>query len=65
MTIKHSHVYAKLKGSGKEIYSVNIDGSGHDGSRGIKIPDSHAEFFRRKGYRIPNDNILEGIIWDR
>jgi hypothetical protein len=30
-TIKHSHVYAKAKGGGAELYSVNVDGSGHDG----------------------------------
>ena len=28
-TLKHSHVYAKPKGRSKELYSVNIDGSGH------------------------------------
>lgn len=61
-TSKHSHVYAKLKGRGTEIYSVNIDGSGHDGSSGTEIPSSHAEFFRSKGYSIPDDNILESLI---
>lgn len=62
LTSKHSHVYAKPKGRGSELYSVNIDGSGHDGSSGTEIPSSHAEFFRSKGYNIPNDNILEGLI---
>ena len=62
MTIKHAHVYAKPKGEGTEIYSVNIDGSGHDGSSGIKIPNSHADFFRKQGYSIPDSNILESMI---
>jgi hypothetical protein len=62
MTSKHSHVYAKPTGRGNEIYSVNIDGSGHDGSSGKEIPSSHAEFFRNKGYSIPDDNILESLI---
>lgn len=62
MTSKHSHVYAKSKGRGIEIYSVNIDGSGHDGSSGTEIPSSHAEFFRSKGYSIPDNNILESLI---
>lgn len=62
MTSKHSHVYAKPKGRGTEIYSVNIDGSGHDGSSGKEIQSSHAEFFRSKGYSIPDNNILESLI---
>ncbi|MBN1969395.1 MAG: hypothetical protein JXR48_03885 [Candidatus Delongbacteria bacterium] len=62
MTSKHCHVYAKSKGKGKQIYSVNIDGSGHDGSSGIEIPSSHATFFKSKGYCIPDNNILEGFF---
>lgn len=61
MTLRHSHVYAKPKGRGKELYSVNIDGSGHDGSSGIQIPASHADYFRSLGYAIGEDNILENI----
>ena len=40
---------------------MNIDGSGHDGSSGTAIPASHADFFRSKGYAIPDDNILESL----
>lgn len=60
-TVKHSHIYAKPKGKGAQLYSVNVDGSGHDGSSGIEIPSSHANFFRGKGYDINSDNILESI----
>lgn len=58
MTLKHAHVYAKPNGRGTELYSVNIDGSGHDGSSGKVIPKSHVEFFRKQGYNIKPDNIL-------
>ena len=62
MTLTHSHVYAKPNGNGKELYSVNIDGTGHDGNRGKEIPKNHADFFRTKGYSINSDNILESLI---
>lgn len=60
-TQKHSHVYAKPNGKGKQLYVVNIDGSGHDGSSGIEISQKHAEFLRDLGYEIPDSNILESI----
>lgn len=62
MTLTHSHVYAKPNGNGKELYSANIDGTGHDGYRGTEIPKKHADFFRSKGYLIKDDNILENLI---
>jgi hypothetical protein len=58
-TIKHSHIYANPKGGGAELYSVNYDGSGHDGSSGREIPTSHADYFRSLGYTINKNNILE------
>ena len=59
-TKDHAHTYAKAKGRGKQLYSVNRDGTGHDGSKGIKIPNSHADFFRDElGFSIPANNILE------
>ena len=58
---KHSHVYAKPHGNGKELYAVNYDGRGHDGSRGKTIPKDHADYFRSKGYDIPASNILKEI----
>ena len=62
MTQKHSHVYARRNGGGKQLYSVNIDGSGHDGFSGIEIPKKHADFFRdTKNYEIPSNNILESL----
>lgn len=60
-TQQHTHVYAKPNGRGKELYSVNLSGSGHDGSSGIEIPSSHADFLRSKGYDISPNNILENL----
>lgn len=62
MTITHSHIYVKPNGDGKELYSINIDGSGHDGFSGTEIPQKHADYFRSKGYDIKDNNILESII---
>lgn len=64
MTQKHIHTYAKMNGRGNELYSVNQDGSGHDGYSGKKIPQVHADFFRGKGYKIGQDNILENLSID-
>jgi hypothetical protein len=64
MTLRHSHVYAKPKGRGKELYAVNFDGSGHDGFSGTAIPARHADFFRSLGYSIPDTNILESLDLD-
>lgn len=61
VTLRHSHVYAKPKGRGGQLYALNIDGSGHDGSSGMAIPATHADFFRSKGYAIPDTNILESL----
>ena|SRR5688572_19833929 len=60
-TQKHSHVYAKLNGGGNELYAVNLDGSGHDGSGGIQIPSVHADHFRSLGYDINTGNVLESL----
>ena len=60
-TLKHAHVYAKPKGKGQQLYSVNTDGSGHDGSSGTVIPQKHANFFINKGYKIKGNLVLESI----
>ena len=65
MTLKHSHVYAKPKGQGRQLYSVNDNGSGHDGSSGVEVPASHADHFRSLGYDIALNNILESIDMEK
>ncbi|MEO5622050.1 MAG: hypothetical protein ABIO74_03345 [Dokdonella sp.] len=61
LTDKHAHVFAKLKGGGKELYSVTIKGFGHDGYSGTEIPSTHADYFRGLGFEIKDTNILESI----
>jgi len=60
-TKKHAHVYAKKDGKGDELYSVNMDGRGHDGSSGIRIPAAHATYFRNKNFLIPDNLTLESL----
>ncbi|WP_273021143.1 hypothetical protein [Rheinheimera sp.] len=64
MTQRHAHVYAKRNGGGKELYSVNLDGTGHDGSSGMVIPQKHADHFLSLGFSIPNNLILESIDFE-
>ncbi|SJM94450.1 hypothetical protein CRENPOLYSF2_400002 [Crenothrix polyspora] len=61
MTQKHAHVYAKPSGGGKELYSINLDGSGHDSSSGKTIPASHAKYFQNLGFSIPSNLALESL----
>ena len=64
LTQRHAHVYAKPKGSGKQLYSVNMDGSGHDGSSGVVIPASHADYLRSLGFTIPDNLSLESLDFE-
>ena len=64
LTQKHAHVYAKPQGGGKQLYAVNLDGSGHDGSEGSRISEKHAAYFRDLGYKVPENNILETVSLD-
>lgn len=63
-TQRHAHVYAKPNGGGKQLYSVNVDGSGHDGSSGRPIPAKHADYFRSLDFAIPATLVLESIDLD-
>jgi hypothetical protein len=60
-TERHAHVYARRNGGGKELYSVNCTGSGHDGYSGTVIPAKHADHFRGLGFEIPLNLTLESI----
>jgi hypothetical protein len=61
LTQRHAHVYAQPEGKGRQLYAVNIDGSGHDGSSGTEISSSHADFLRGQGFDIPTTNIIEQL----
>lgn len=58
-TIKYAHVYAKPKGKGGQLYSIRVDGKGHDGSSGYQMPKKHREHFEKLGFKIPEKGILE------
>lgn len=60
-TQRHAHVYAKPNGGGAQLYSVNVDGSGHDGSSGEVISTRHAEHLRGLGFSIPDNLTLESL----
>ncbi len=64
MTQRHAHVYARPNGGGEQIYSVNLDGSGHDGSSGTVIPKNHADHLRGLGFTIPGNLTLESLDFD-
>ncbi|MCG5078100.1 hypothetical protein [Paraburkholderia tagetis] len=64
LTQRHAHVYAKPHGEGRQLYSVNLDGTGHDGSSGIAIPSKHAEHLRGLGFAIPANLTLESLDYE-
>lgn len=64
LTQRHAHVYAKPNGDGRHIYSVNLNGTGHDGSSGTVIPAKHAEHLRGLGFDIPATLALESLEVD-
>lgn len=63
-TQNHAHVFAKRNGNGKELFSVNMDGTGHDGSSGTTISSRQAEYLRNAGYTIPDNLTLESLTYE-
>lgn len=61
LTQDHAHIFARSNGRGKELYSVNKSGTGHDGSSGKVISPKVAEFLRSQGFRIPENCVLENL----
>ena len=56
---KHLHIYAGQT----QIASVNVDGSGHDGYSGTRLPNKVVKAIKSKfpDFNIPSNNILESI----
>lgn len=54
--LKHIHIYAP---NNKELFSINIDGSAHDGCHGAKIPEDIVTFLTQLGYQVPANRIIE------
>ncbi len=60
-TKHHAHIFAQQNGKGGELFSVNCDGTGHDGSKGKAVPKKVAEFLRKRDYKIADNLALESI----
>ncbi|NOR45425.1 MAG: hypothetical protein GQ534_07545 [Candidatus Delongbacteria bacterium] len=54
---KHIHVYSK----NNQLFSINIDGSAHDDSHGVKIPNKVVKGMKKNfpNFIIPKDNLIE------
>jgi len=57
--LDHLHIYAGQT----QIAAINIDGSGHDGFSGTKLPNKVVKAISAKfpEFNIPDNNILESI----
>jgi hypothetical protein len=56
----HFHAYLK----GKSLFSLNKDGSAHDGSHGIKMEKAYTEYVKaeRPDWKLPPNHIIEGML---
>lgn len=54
---KHLHVYSK----NNQLFSLNKDGSAHDQSHGVRIPNKVASAIQKQfpAFALPKDNIIE------
>jgi hypothetical protein len=54
---QHIHVYSR----NNQLFSLNIDGSAHDRSHGIKIPSKVAKSILQEfpSFNLPDDNVIE------
>lgn len=54
---EHIHVFAK----GRAIFALNIDGTAHDNSHGVKIPNKVADAIRThfQKFILPPNNLIE------
>lgn len=57
LTQKHIHVYV----DGKQVYSLNIDGSSHDGSYAYKLSKKEIAFLKSLDFTIPKNGIVESL----
>lgn len=53
----HLHVYAR----GNQLFAINKDGTAHDRSHGVRIPNKVAKALRAKfpDYKIPQNDMIE------
>lgn len=55
----HLHFYKK----GSELFALNRDGTGHDGSHGVRIPNVVVDYISTEfpDFTLPKGNIIESI----
>ena len=55
----HLHVYQK----GNELFAINKDGTAHDNSHKVRIPNKIADLIRANypDFNLPTDNIIESF----
>lgn len=53
---KHAHIF-DLKDN--ELYSVNFDGSAHDGYDGYEISKTVADYLQKKGFKLNKSRMIE------
>lgn len=60
---KHIHVYYR----NNQIFALNVDGSAHDKSHGIKIPGKVAKSLSGilPNFVLPKDNIIESLTFEQ
>lgn len=58
--LSHLHIYARRK----EIFAINRDGTAHDDSHGVRIPNKVADALRTAfpDWTFPRDNIIESLF---
>lgn len=59
---EHMHVYYK----NNQIFALNIDGTAHDRSHGIRIPNKVVKGIKQKlsGFKLPANNFIESAPAD-
>lgn len=53
--MKHIHILVK----GKDMFAMNVDGTGHDGCHNVQIPQDVSDFMTKKGFQVPSSGIIE------
>lgn len=61
---KHMHGYIckkGKKGNKEQIFSINVDGTAHDGYHKTEIPEEFIPILKKEGFKIPKNNMIEFI----
>lgn len=58
---RHIHIVL-TKNHSKEIFAYNSDMTAHDGCHGVRIPDEIIPIIVSKGFKVPENHIIEMMI---